>query len=53
MKITIISAADIKAIHGVIFNSEQEVSIVPLPGATCSVIAGASTTCCTSCSLAS
>jgi hypothetical protein len=52
MKINIISFSDVKTIHGFIFNSEEEVSSVPLPGATCSVIAGATTTCCTSCSFA-
>lgn len=52
MKLSMTSFSDVKTIYSDLFHSKTELSSMPLPGATCSVVAGA-TSCCTSCCFAS
>jgi hypothetical protein len=52
MNLSTISYIDVKTVYGELLGSEQEVNNMPLPGATCSIVAGASTSCCTSCCMA-
>lgn len=52
MKLTIVRFTDIKSTYSESNPANNIFQDQPLPGATCSIIAGACTSCCTSCSAA-